>query len=80
MKNTKKYKIIILFSYFISSFIASAFHFILELLQYAIYLLSGKYIDVISFGNSSTAVVMITISIIIYCLISLLEVKEKSKQ
>ena len=37
MKNTKKYKIIILLSYFISIFVWNIFRFLLQLLQYAVF-------------------------------------------
>ena len=71
MKNIKKYKIMILLSYFIASFASIIFDFILKLLQYSILKLSG--IDIINFSYNSNSVVIITISIIIYCLISIWE-------
>ncbi len=77
MKNTKKYKIIILFSYFISIFVWNTFRFLLQLIQYAVFKLLGNYIDIFNLNHTSVAVAMIAVSIIIYCVISIWECEKK---
>jgi hypothetical protein len=77
MKNTKKYKIIILLSYFISIFVWNIFRFLLQLIQYAVFKLSGNYIDIFNLNHTSVAVAMIAVSIIIYCMISIWECEKK---